>query len=477
MSLQLHYTGQDYINRGLAGGTLTPGSTSAIVGGCKTGSGFAFDGTSDSPLLSTNTLSSSALSSVSFWVNLSSLGTNASLFCLEQGVSINYLIRIRLIDGNKRFSVLVRNASGVIREMNGTTLVEQGKSYNITVTKNENTRKVTLYVNSVLENEMTYHEGTITATNRYVIGKRNLTGNTERFHGQICNFKYYDHVLSQKEINDDYRSLILHYPLNKAITDTVLDVSGFQRHITVIENTTTNSTTEKRVYGGSLANDGTKSLYGSLNLSELNGINEISIAVRFRFISQAGFHCYFASRTTYVDDSNGITLFKLGGSSRNVYVDIAGRNAFTLPYDLVTGTWYDLVAVKSTTDVKLYINGVLINIIANANSISKMGQLYASIGRSIADDVLTLGNQMNGNVQDIRFYATALTEDDVKDLYNVRHSIDNQGNYYTYELIEGETGVGMKKNGQTNCDDLIEENGEFRIKNDSTIKVNNFKEI
>jgi len=123
-----------------------------------------------------------------------------------------------------------------------------------------------------------------------------------------------------------------------------------------------------------------------LNLSELNGINEISVAVRFRFISQAGTHGYFSSRTVVTDGNSGIALFKVDGSSRTLYVDIAGRNTFILPYDLVSGSWYDLVAVKSTTDVKLYINGVLINTISNANSISNMGQLYASISRSIADN-------------------------------------------------------------------------------------------
>ena len=48
MALLLHYTGQDYISRGLLNTELTPGSTSAIVGGCKTGKGFSFDGTANS---------------------------------------------------------------------------------------------------------------------------------------------------------------------------------------------------------------------------------------------------------------------------------------------------------------------------------------------------------------------------------------------------------------------------------------------
>ena len=244
---------------------------------------------------------------------------------------------------------------------------------------------------------------------------------------------------------------MLHYKLDKPITTQVFDHSGFNRHITVIENTTTNSTTEKRVYGGSLTNNGTQSLYGSLNLSELNGINEISVALRFRFISQAANHCYFSSRTTV--SPIGISIFKVGGATnRDFFIDIAGRYTFTLPYDLVTGTWYDLVAVKSTTDVKLYINGSLINTVSNTNLISDMGQLYASISRSIADNNIETFFAANGNVQDIRFYAKALTQEDVTELYQTRQEIDNMANGYCYELVEGQSEVEMKANGQIYCD-------------------------
>ena len=69
MALLLHYTGQDYISRGLLNTELTPGSTSAIVGGCKTGKGFAFDGTANSPLYVNNIgISMPTQFTVSCWI-------------------------------------------------------------------------------------------------------------------------------------------------------------------------------------------------------------------------------------------------------------------------------------------------------------------------------------------------------------------------------------------------------------------------
>lgn len=470
MALILHYTGQDYISRGLLNTQLTPGSTSAIVGGCKTGKGFSFDGTVNSPF-EINGITDSEKFSIDFWY-YTGANVTAQQSIFSDYSQLNGRINIRVSNG--AINGVVYNTSNAFSLVSSDGVVIN-TWYHVAVTVDA-IGNISIYLNGVFQRQSAITGTVKSSIGLYSIGKRYTNVNLLLNGTKICNFKYYNHVLSAREIAEDYKSLMLHYKLDKPITTEVFDHSGFNRHIAVIENTTTNSSTEKRVYGGSLANDGTKSLYGSLNLSELNGINEISVAVRFRFISQAGNHCYFSSRTTV--NPNGINLFKMGGSDRNVYVDLGGRNAFTLPYDLVTGTWYDLVVVKTTTQCHLYINGTLINSIANANSISNMGQLYASISRSIADDNLTLSNTMNGNMQDIRFYAKALTQAEVTELYQTRHSVDKDSNCYTYELIEGQATVGMNKQGQLLCDEIIEnEDGVFQIVSNKTIKTKEIKEI
>ena len=47
-----------------------------------------------------------------------------------------------------------------------------------------------------------------------------------------------------------------------------------------------------------------------------------------------------------------------------------------------------------------------------------------------------IGPFFNGKMSDLRIYATALSEDDIKELYNVPTSLDNNGNIFTGELIE-----------------------------------------
>ena len=99
-------------------------------------------------------------------------------------------------------------------------------------------------------------------------------------------------------------------------------------------------------------------------------------------------------------------------------------NLFTLTYD--------------GTTLKGYINGV--------GGASGSSVTYGSNG-TIANPNLMIGNSKYSNtpaseneeafISDFRIYATALSADDVKELYQASAHIDKNGNAYSYEFVEG----------------------------------------
>lgn len=471
MSLQLHYTGQDYLNRGLAGGTLTPGSTSAIVGGCKTGKGFEFDGTENSALYVNNIgISMPTKFTVSCWVKVTATGEN-TIFS-NGGVQNSGFVLDIANNYARTYSYNTSNTPKSVISTPGT--IQLNIWYHLTAGMDGN--RIFLYLNGSFIGESTI-TGTIRANFSPIIGYRYVIS---PFNGQICNFKYYNHVLSQKEINEDYKSLIIHYPLNKAITDTVYDASGFQNNGEIIGDITLGE--DFVLYENSAC----------FSVDELNTPNGyIDCGFKLQTAEQT-ISCFFklsditlTSYPTLIDNISdaGYLLWYIKSSQRLEYVIIKDTQvsydysylSYTLNQDNLNDKLHHIAVTYDGFKQKMYLDGILVasKTVSTTHTPIKLNSSRKTyVGKRGYNNY-----PFSGNMQDVRIYATALTEDDVKDLYNVRHSIDKQGNYYTYELIEGETSVGMKKSGQTNCDEFIEEDGIFRIKNNLTIKAKNLKEI
>ena len=105
--------------------------------------------------------------------------------------------------------------------------------------------------------------------------------------------------------------------------------------------------------------------------------------------------------------------------------------------ELLSG-WHMFTATYDGYKALVYVDGNFIN--TSDISENKLLIEYSSItnliigAESSANSVI--GPFFNGKMSDLRIYGTALSEDDIKELYNVPTSLDNNGNIFTGELIE-----------------------------------------
>jgi len=112
--------------------------------------------------------------------------------------------------------------------------------------------------------------------------------------------------------------------------------------------------------------------------------------------------------------------------SYSTYVDL----------NLIPNNWYYIVVTWKNNGYKnIYVNGVL-QVTEQSGTINEKENTYASIGCKSTDSQSPNDYAFDGCISDFRIYTTVLSEDDIKELYNVGLSIDNGSNVHSYELVE-----------------------------------------
>lgn len=124
-----------------------------------------------------------------------------------------------------------------------------------------------------------------------------------------------------------------------------------------------------------------------------------------------------------------------GGKLRNGFVVNGSRKVLTTSSkNVCDGEWHMLTATYDGTTIRRYVDTEEVA----GSSTSVVGCLRS------ADTLIRIGNfdgtTAYGNKylyeQDVRVYATALSLDDIKELYDVGASVDNKGNIFAFEIKE-----------------------------------------
>lgn len=217
---------------------------------------------------------------------------------------------------------------------------------------------------------------------------------------------------------------------NNFHSSTIYDSSGYGNHGISISSPTSSNNTIR--YKNSLLFDGTDDAiqfpYNQINPSGIFTVN------LWFYKSELGSKNY----ETLFGGPSGFEMDTRSGSSTTLSLYMAsvrGGNIFS-PFAL--NTWYMITMVRDGINELYYVNGNLVKTI-EAKSMPT-GTYY--IG---AWNVSTSQNY-KGNISDFRLYATVLTEEQIKELYNTSATIDNNGNIYSRDFIENDN-LNITKTG------------------------------
>ena len=115
-----------------------------------------------------------------------------------------------------------------------------------------------------------------------------------------------------------------------------------------------------------------------------------------------------------------------GDGSSNPYYKPNTTTTISTPS---VNVWHHFVMVGDGSSNKLYMDGELYGVAATYKGIT--GSTIVINGWDSGTSYKT-----NGYISDFRIYSTALSTEDIKELYNTSASVDKNGNMYAYEFKE-----------------------------------------
>ena len=121
------------------------------------------------------------------------------------------------------------------------------------------------------------------------------------------------------------------------------------------------------------------------------------------------------------------------GASNNIICSVFRHNLFENTSSLIINQWNHIVVKKNdSSSVSLYINNQLISPISTIDNWGHSASTFRIFHRyNGASTYYT-----TGKLSDLRIYSTALSEDDIKELYESKISVDKNGNVYIKNIIE-----------------------------------------
>lgn len=316
------------------------------------------------------------------------------------------------------------NSNQYLCEINGTQIVSSSIGITSTwcdIVLQDNK----LYVNGAYKQDVTYSNG------KLLIGGVFSVGGTCNCY--IQDIRIYDYALSQAEINEYSRALVVHYTLqgNKLNPSVLKDVSGFGNDFEF---------PYLNYYGESVRAEKIAATKSSAWLQNSSRLYNTAKVVRAKTIS------FWAKRTSAtVTTGSGVLaslyVAKQNGTNTSEYVLYIGliktgdiiRLQSQPSHQINLTTSYRFYTYVYTDDARflIYVNGEKVKEFMNTVTYKDIYAGFCSYGWAggiNVEDAISL--------VDYRAYATALSAEDIKNLYNSPISVSKQHQTMAFEFKE-----------------------------------------
>lgn len=130
-----------------------------------------------------------------------------------------------------------------------------------------------------------------------------------------------------------------------------------------------------------------------------------------------------------LNDFNQGNYVKYGSNNSLLYLNSGINDYYTYGSNVSNSEWHHIVFVFRNSDGlrKIYCDGIDISTPGGPNKTSSPSGIPA---------LVTIGYDFKGIMDDYRIYATALSSNDILELYQNRMQLDNTGNLYIYNTNE-----------------------------------------
>ena len=176
------------------------------------------------------------------------------------------------------------------------------------------------------------------------------------------------------------------------------------------------------------------------------------------------------------DNSTAKRRFYIGtGESSNTYKGATSTSNWTA----LSAGWHHFVGTYDGFNVKFYVDGELE---ATTAAYETKTPIYYNTATNIFIGAEAGSNQttpttpyFSGNISDVRIYATALSAEDIRILYEVGAKFDDASRIHTYQFLENQNTIKITQQGIVECDELNETTA-LSLNEDLTIDSNQFIE-